>query len=83
MQFEKYFKIKNVSGKVISLGRAVQIAKKKYLDNVYDPLGLEDERSWYWCAALLHLLEQEGLISGYKILRRSPVKAVHVKGKVY
>ena len=73
MQFEKYFKIWLNREDTISLDEALKLAKREMISEfVYDPLGLSSEESWWWCAAVLEVLQQEDWIREFDILKEAP-----------
>lgn len=72
MQFEKYFKIWLTRKTTITLKQALAIAKRELLDMVYDPLGYDGPKSWWWCAAVLEVLQQEDFIREFEILKDAP-----------
>lgn len=81
MQFEKYFKIWLNREDTITLEQALAIAKRELLDMVYDPLGISGPESWWWCAAVLEVLQQEDFIREFEILKDAP-KNQTVEAKV-
>lgn len=81
MQFEKYFKIWLNREDTITLEQALAIAKRELLDMVYDPLGIGGPESWWWCAAVLEVLQQEDFIREFEILKEVP-KNQTVEAKV-
>lgn len=81
MQFEKYFKIWLNREDTITLKQALAIAKRELLDMVYDPLGISGPKSWWWCAAVLEVLQQEDFIREFEILKEAP-KDQMVESKV-
>lgn len=72
MQFEKYFKIWLTKKETISLKEALAIAKRELLDMVYDPIGIQGPKSWWWCVAVLEVLQQEDFIREFEILEDAP-----------
>lgn len=73
MRFEKYFRIWLTREKKISLEEALKIAKREFISGmVYDPLGLGNAKSWWWCAAVLEMLQQEDWIREFDILKKAP-----------
>jgi len=72
VQFEKYFKIWLTRETTITLKQALVIAKQELLDMVYDPLGISGPKSWWWCAAVLEVLQQEDFIREFEILKDAP-----------
>lgn len=72
MQFEKYFKIWLTRKDTITLKEALVIAEQELLDMVYDPLGIGGPKSWWWCAAVLEVLQQEDFIREFDILKDAP-----------
>lgn len=72
MQFEKSFKIWINREDTISLEEALRIAKRELCDMVYDPLGIDGSDSWWWCVAVLEVLQQEDWIREFNILKEAP-----------
>ncbi|KKN28924.1 hypothetical protein LCGC14_0849220 [marine sediment metagenome] len=73
MLFDKSFIIWELSDKKISLEEALKIAKREFIsDMVYDPRGFGDEKSWWWCAAVLDVLQQDDWIREFKIIKEAP-----------
>ncbi|KKL84109.1 hypothetical protein LCGC14_1968010 [marine sediment metagenome] len=73
MLFEKSFTIWELQDKKISLKDALKIAERELIsDMVYDPLGIGNETSWWWCAAVLEVLQQEDWIREFKIVKEVP-----------
>lgn len=72
MRFEKYFKIWLNREDTITLKEALAIAKREFLDMVYDPLGINNSTSWWWCAAVLEVLQQEDFIREFEVLKEAP-----------
>lgn len=82
MGFEKYFKIWQTREDLMSLEDALHLAKQEHIsDFVYDPFGLNDKESWWWCAAVLEVLQQEDWIREFEILKEAP-KDQQVESKV-
>jgi len=84
--FEKYFKIWELADKEISLEEALKIAAREFIsDMVYDPLGLGNEKSWWWCAAVLEVLQQEDWTREFKIIKQAPAdqQIESKKGVIY
>ena len=70
----------------MSLTKALNIAEEESLSEfVYDPLGIKDEKSWWWCCGVLEVLEQECLINSFEILKGPPKeqKLRHKEGVTY
>ena len=72
MRFEKYFIIWQTREDKISLEDALRIAKQEILDLVYDPLGIGGPESWWWCVAVLEVLQQEDWIREFDIVKQAP-----------
>ena len=73
MRFEKHFTIWLTRESKISLEEVLKIAKRELLsDFIYDPLGIGSEKSWWWCAAILEVLQQEDWIREFKIVKKAP-----------
>ncbi|KKM48097.1 hypothetical protein LCGC14_1558040 [marine sediment metagenome] len=73
MLFDDSFTIWELADKKISLKEALKIAAREFIsDMVYDPLGLGNEESWWWCAAVLDVLQQEDWIREFKIVKKAP-----------
>jgi len=73
VQFEKYFKIWLLQDEKISLEEALKLAKREMIsDFVYDPLGMCNEKSWWWCVAVLEVLQQEDWIREFEIIKPAP-----------
>lgn len=73
MRFEKYFKIWLNRKDTISLEEALKIARQDMIPEfVYDPLGIGGPDSWWWCAAVLEVLQQEDWIREFDILKEAP-----------
>jgi len=71
--FDDSFTIWELADKKISLKEALKIAAREFIsDMVYDPLGLGNEESWWWCAAVLDVLQQEDWIREFKIVKKAP-----------
>jgi len=71
--FEDYFIIWLNKEDKISLEEALKIAKREMISEmVYDPLGLGSEKSWWWCAAVLEMLQQEDFIREFEIVKEAP-----------
>lgn len=65
-----YFEIISKTGRKMKLQDALQIARKRKADLVYDDAGLYSVESWYWCVNVLRNMKQKGLIKRYKILKQ-------------
>lgn len=73
MRFKNSFKIWLNREDTISLEEALKIAKKEMISEfIYDPLGMHNEESWWWCAAVLEVLQQEDWIREFEILEAAP-----------
>ena len=73
LKFEKYFTIWELRDKKISLEEALKIAKREFIsDLVYDAFGLNSEESWWWCAAVLEVLQQDDWIREFEIVKEAP-----------
>ena len=74
MQFEKYFTVWQTREDKMSLEDALKIAKRELLDMVYDPLGIGGPDSFWWCCAVLEVLQQEDWIREFEIIKEAPKK---------
>ena len=83
MQFKDSFKIWLTREKEISLKEALKLAEEFEIQEVYDPLGIYGPDSWFWCAAILEVLQQEDIIREFKILKKSPIKVPSKEGVIY
>jgi len=72
MKFSDSFRIYFLRNKTISLEQAIDTARKNNVDFAYDPIDIYGPDSWYWCAGILDVLQQEGFIHGYDVLREAP-----------
>lgn len=74
MRFEKFFKIWLTRKELISLEAAIKLAPEFdiYPEMLYDPLGIYNAESWWWCAGFLELLQQEDIIREFEILKDAP-----------
>lgn len=73
MRFERYFKIWLNREDVISLKEALKLATKEMISEfIYDPLGINGPDSWWWCAGVLEVLQQEDWIREFDILKQAP-----------
>ena len=75
MRFSSSFRIWLTRKEEITLEKAIKIAKRELItDMVYDPLGIRGPDSWWWCAAVLEVLQQEDWIREFEILSDPPVE---------
>ncbi len=73
MRFEKYFIIWETRKTKITLEQAIKIAKREFItDMVYDPLGLSTIDSWWFCAGVLEVMQQEDWIREFEIVKEAP-----------
>lgn len=63
-----------IGKELISLEDAVTLAPKFdiYPEMLYDPLGMHTAESWWWCAGLLELLQQEDIIREFEVIKPAP-----------
>lgn len=73
MLFENFFKIWINREDTITLEEALKLAKRELCDMVYDPLGIHGPDSWWWCAGVLEVLQQEDWIREFDILQEAPM----------
>ena len=73
MRFENSFKIWVNREDTITLKKALKIAKREICDLVYDPLGIGGPDSWWWCAGVLEVLQQEDWIREFDIQEEAPI----------
>ncbi len=68
----------------ISMDEAIKIARKAGLaEFVYSADGIYSSESWYWCAEILEILQQEDLIREYEIVTGPSVEVEAEEGVVY
>jgi hypothetical protein len=80
MSFENYFDIFILKEKKITLKEAIKIAKDNGLSEFpYDPLGYNNENSYYYCISLLELLQQEDLIREFEIKKKIPKNQIVIE----
>jgi hypothetical protein len=76
VQFEDSFKIWINREDTISLTKAITLARKNECDLVYDPLGIDGPDSWWWCVAVLEVLQQEDFIREFEVVEEAPSEQV-------
>jgi len=73
MKFEDSFIIWYTREEKITLVEALKVAKREGVsDLVYDPLGIGNAESWWWCVAVLEVLQQEDFIREFDIVKPAP-----------
>lgn len=73
LRFENSFKIYQTRTDQILLKTALRIAREHNVSQfVYDPLGMFSAASWWWCAAVLEVLQQEDIIREFEVIAGAP-----------
>lgn len=81
MRFEDSFKIWINREDTITLKQALKIAEDESIsDFIYDPLGFHNKESWWWCAGVLEVLQQEDWIREFDVIKEAP-KSQRVESK--
>jgi hypothetical protein len=86
VQFNNHFTIWINREDTITLDEALVIAKKESVsDMIYDPLGLYNEKSWWWVAGVLEVLQQDNFIREFDIVKPAPKdqQIESVEGTIY
>jgi len=88
LQFEDSFQIWKDKTSIITLSESLKMADENTnAQFIYDPLGMSNSDSWYWCASVLDMLEESHLIHSFKIMKQAPNEqqkiAKPVKGRIY